>query len=326
MNTTRRDFIALAALAAAGASTHAQGSWAPTRPVVLVVPFSAGGPTDAIARATAERLGKSLGQPVVVENRPGAAGAIANDFVARAAPDGHTLGMIGSTMVSTAAFGQTSYHPVRSFTPIAQLLDLETILVVRADVPVRSVPELITYLKANPAKLNYGSSGNGSLTHFQMEAFKSLTGTHIVHIPYRGSSGTVQDLLGGQIQMTFDTVATLGPHIRSGALRLLAVAMPKRNPAHPGVPTVAESHPSLRDFSLMPWTGLAGPAGLPAPVVARIHHEVDALFKDDSFIQRLAAAGAAPAPATTQAFGSRISSELTRYTRMVQQLGLDKMK
>ncbi|WP_326533635.1 Bug family tripartite tricarboxylate transporter substrate binding protein [Pseudorhodoferax sp.] len=320
----RRGFVSLVAAAAAAAapSLHAQDAWAPTRPVSLVVPFAPGGPTDAIARAVAERLGKALGQPMVVENRPGAGGAIAYEHVARAAPDGHTIGMLGSSMVANAALGILQLDPLRNFTPIAQLFNLEILLVVRPEVPANSVGELIRYLKAHPGRLNYGSSGNGSLTHLQMEVFKSLTGTSIVHIPYKGSSGTVQDLLAGQIQLSFDTVATFGPHIKSGALRLLAVAMPTRSSMFPDTPLLVDSDPLLKDFDLAVWAGLGGPAGLPKPIVARIHQEVGNALKDDALVQRLHAAGAAPAPSSTEAFVQRMGNESVKLTRLIRQINL----
>lgn len=323
---SRRELLVGAAAAAAATFAAAQEQWTPNRPLTIVVPFSPGGPTDAIARALADRLGSALGQPVVVENRPGAGGAIAYERLMRSAPDGYTLGLMGSSMVANAALGPVPYDPVRSFTPIAQLFNLEILLVVRPEIPARTMPELIAHLKKNPGRVNYGSSGLGSLTNVQMEVLKALTGTHIVHIPYRGSSGTVQDLLGGQLQMAFDTIATFGPHIKSGSLRVIAVANPRRSAAFPTVPTVAESDPRLRDFDVTAWSGLGGPAGIPAPVVARLHREVENMLKEDAFIKRLEAAGAAPAPASTPAFAKRIADEQRRYAGMLQKLGLDKSK
>jgi tripartite-type tricarboxylate transporter receptor subunit TctC len=320
--TNRRQFLALVGAAAGASAARGQSPWAPTRAVSLVVPFSPGGPTDAIARAVAEQLGKALGKPMVVENRPGAGGAIAYEHVSRAAPDGQTLGLIGSSMIANSALGILSLDPLRSFTPIVQLLNLEILLVVRPEVPATNVTELIAYLKANPGKLSYGSSGNGSLTHLQMEVFKALTGTHIVHIPYRGSAQTVQDLLGGQIQMSFDTVATFGPHIKSGALRLLAVAMPQRSSTFPNVPTVAQSDPRLREFDLIAWTGIAGPPGLPQPIVTRIYQETEKVLKEDSVVQRLQAAGAQPAPSAPDVFAQRMAHELGRTTQLIKTLNL----
>lgn len=314
---------ALALLGSAGpAIATAQESWAPSKPMALAVPFSPGGPTDAIARTLAERLGKLLGQPMVVENRPGAGGAIAYEHVARAAPDGHTFGIVGSSMIANAALGILPIDPLRSFTPVAQLLNLETLLVTRPEVPAQTVPELIAYLKRNPGRLNYGSSGNGSLTHLQMEVFKALTGTHIVHIPYRGSAGTVTDLLGGQIQMSFDTIATFGPHIKSGALRLLATAMPVRSQSFPATPTVAESDGLLRDFDVVVWTGFAGPANLPRQVVTRVYQELEKVLKEEAVLQRLQAAGAIAALAPPDAFTKRMVDESARMTQLIKRLNL----
>lgn len=318
----RRSFLILAAATAGTALAQAPGEWAPTRPIALVVPFPPGGPTDAIARAVAEQMGKSLGHPVVVENRPGAGGAIAYDYVSRAAPDGYTIGMFGSSMVANAALGTLSLDPLRDFTPIAQLFNLETLLVVRPEIPANTVTELIAYLKANPGRLNYGSSGNGSLTHLQMEVFKALSGTSIVHIPYRGSSATVLDLLAGEIQMSFDTAATFGPHIKSGALKLLAVSVPTRSPMFPSVPTIIESDPSLRDFDLAVWAGLGGPAGLPETVVNRLHREAETALKNEGVIQRLNSAGASPAPTTAETFAKRMAAESVKLKEMITRLGI----
>ncbi|KQP18778.1 tripartite tricarboxylate transporter substrate binding protein [Pseudorhodoferax sp. Leaf265] len=318
----RRTFVAFAAASTAASAVLSQDAWAPTRPISLVVPFAPGGPTDAIARAVADRLGKALGQPMIVENKPGAGGAIAYEYVSRAAPDGHTIGMLGSSMIANAALGILPLDPLRNFTPIAQLFNLEILLVVRPELPVDNVSELIKYLKANPGRLNYGSSGNGSLTHLQMEVFKALTGTSIVHIPYKGSAGTVQDLLAGQIQLSFDTVATFGPHIKSGALKLLAVAMPTRSTMFPSVPILVESDPLLRDFDLAVWAGLGGPAGLQAPILARIHQEVGRILAEDALVQRLHAAGATPAPTTTEAFVKRMTNESVKLSKLIRQLNL----
>jgi tripartite-type tricarboxylate transporter receptor subunit TctC len=319
---SRRTFLSLLAASAGAGVVHAQDNWSPSRPISLVVPFAAGGPTDAIARAVADRLGKSLGQPMVVENKPGAGGAIAYEYVSRAAPDGHTIGMLGSSMIANAALGILPIDPLRQITPIAQLFNLEILLVTRPEVPAKNVTELIDYLQANPGKLNYGSSGNGSLTHLQMEVFKALTGTRIVHIPYRGSSGTVQDLLGGQIQMSFDTVATFGPHIKSGALKLLAVAMPTRSTMFPNVPILVESDPRLKDFDLAVWSGLGGPAHMPPAIVGRLHREANAILKEDGVVARLNAAGASPSPASTEAFARRMASESTKLAALVKELKL----
>lgn len=317
---SRRNFLILGVAAAGTALAQPPAEWAPTRPITLVVPFPPGGPTDSIARAVADKMGKSLGQPVIVENRPGAGGAVAYDQVSRAAPDGHTICMIGASMVANAALGVLSLNPLRDFTPIAQLYNLETLLVVRPEIPANTVTELIAYLKANPGRLNYGSSGNGSLVHLQMEVFKALSGTFIVHVPYRGSSGTVLGLLGNEIQMSFDTAATFGPHIKSGALRLLAVAAPTRSIMYPAVPTVSESDPKLRDFNLTVWTGLGGPAGVSPAAVNRLNREAATALKNEDVIKVIRAAGASPAPITAEAFARRMADESVRLKEMISRL------
>lgn len=318
----RRHALSLLAAAPLLPTTQAfaNDAWSPSRPISLVVPFAAGGPTDGFARAIAEKLPPLLGQPVVIDNRPGAGGSLANTFVARAAPDGHTLLMAGSSMVTAAALAKTPYDPVTSYTPVVPLLTLEMLLVVNADLPVRTVAELVKYAKANPGKLSYGSTGTGAITHMQMEMFKSMTGTHILHIPYRGSAPALMDLLAGNIQVCFDSLITAGPYIKNGKLRALALAMPERSLVTPEIPTFREA--GLPDFEASAWTGLLGPAGMPRPIVDRIHQATVTALADPAVLRRVEAIGGRVTRSPTDVYAQRIATELPRWQKLVKDMGL----
>nr|WP_269458576.1 tripartite tricarboxylate transporter substrate binding protein [Variovorax sp. HW608] len=287
---------------------------------MLVLPFAPGGSTDAVARALADALRARLGQQVVIDNKPGAGGAIANEFVARAAPDGHTLLLAGSSLTMNPALSKVGYDPVKSFTPLSQVLELEIFLVTRPDIPARSLQELIAYAKARPGILSYASVGNGSVTHFQMELLKAMAGLHIVHIPYRGSSPAMTDFIGGQVDLMFDGLATSGPYIRNGKARALAVAAPTRSRALPEVPTVPEA--GLPGYEATAWTGLLGPANLPAPVVERLNREIVAATQEPVFQQRVELIGGRVASSTPQAYSDRIAKETLKWARLAQERGM----
>ena len=285
-----------------------------------MLPFASGGSTDAVARALADGLRARLGQPVVIDNKPGAGGAIANEFVARAAPDGHTLLLAGSSLTMNPALAKVSYDPVKSFTPVSQVLELDIFLVVRPDLPVRTMQELIAYAKTRPGQLSYASVGNGSVTHFQMELFKAMTGLHMVHVPYRGSSPAMTDFLGGQIDLMFDGLATSGPYIRNGKSRALAVAAATRSRALPDVPTVPEA--GLPGYEATAWTGVLGPALLPAAVVERLNREIAATTQDAAFQQRVEAIGGRAASSTARAYADRIAAETRKWAQLAEARGL----
>ncbi|MES2481312.1 MAG: tripartite tricarboxylate transporter substrate binding protein [Pseudomonadota bacterium] len=319
----RRTFTALAAAAClAPAFAQTSGDAYPSRPLTLVVPFQAGGPTDAVARALADALRVRVGQPVLVENKPGAGGAIANEYVARAAPDGYTMLLAGSSLTMNAAFVKAPYDPVTSFSPVSLVLTLEIFLVVRPDLPVTNVQELVAYAKARPGKLSYSSVGNGSVTHLQMELFKSLTGTHMVHIPYRGAAPALTDFLAGQIDLVFDSLATSGPHIRSGRARALAVASPVRSRALPQVPTLPEA--GVAGYDAEAWSGILLPARTPAAVVERLNRDVVAATKDPAFQQRVEAIGGRVVSSTPAEYDAKLRSETAKWARLVQERGLNK--
>ncbi|WP_028999457.1 Bug family tripartite tricarboxylate transporter substrate binding protein [Azohydromonas australica] len=298
------------------------------RPIRLVVPYPPGGPLDAVARALAERVKDSLGL-VVVENRPGAGGNIGADQVAKAAPDGHTIvmGAVATHAINPWLYRQMPYDPLRDFTPITLVAQVPNVLVMNADSAARlkiaSLRDLVAYAKANPGKLNYGSGGNGSAGHLAGEMFKSQAGVFMVHIPYAGGNAAQLALLSGQVDLTFDNLASASTNIRSGRLRALAVTTAKRSSAMPDLPTIAEAGPSLglAQFDVGTWFGLFGPARLPADVTQRMNKAfVDALGSPE-LRSRMGLLMAEPSPTTPEAFGRFVQAELKKYEKVVKASG-----
>jgi tripartite-type tricarboxylate transporter receptor subunit TctC len=317
----RRVLAVTLALPALGSMrpTHAQ-EW-PTRPIRIVVPFSVGGIVDLLARDLGARIGPRLGQPVVVDNRTGASGSIGTEAVARAAPDGYTLLIAsGATTISGAMRRDLPWHPIDSFTPVAMLATAPQVLVVNPKLAVRTLPELIAYARANPGRLDYGSVGNGSTPHLTVELLKSLTGTSMVHIAYRGQPEVLADLIQGNIALTSVTVSLAESLIRSGQLRPLAVTTAKRASLLPGVPTVAES--GIADFDVPNWFGVSAPRGLPEPVRQRLHGEIAKLAGEADYRARLAQWGLDAAPLGPAEFGRFMQADLARWSEVVRRAGL----
>ena len=315
---SRRHVLAVAAGALA---LPARGQSFPARPLRIVVPFTPGGSSDVLARAIGTELGRSLGQPVVIENVPGAGGSLGAERVAKAAADGYTLlmGHIGTLAVNPALYPKLGYDPVRSFAPVAWVARVPNVLVVNASVPARDLKELVALAKSQPGRLAYGSGGNGSAAHTTMEYFKMQAGISLLHIPYRGTAPSVTDLLAGQVQALFTGVPALLPHIKAGKMRALAVSSPKRLAVLPEVPTVAESGVAgTRGFEADQWYGLVAPAGTPAEVVALLTRQVNEALASEEVRTRLATEGAEPTPATTQAFGALIAREIPRWDKVVK--------
>ena len=262
-----------AALAAFATLAHAQTPY-PTKPIRIVVPFPAGGTTDILARAVAQRLTETLGQPVVVDNRPGAGGNIGAELVAKAAPDGYTLlmGTVGTHAINASLYAKMPYDHVRDFAPVILVAGVPNVLVINPALPVNSVQELIAYGKANPGKLNFASSGNGTSIHLSAELFKTMTGVQMAHVPYKGSAPALVDLMGGQVQLMFDNLPSALPQIKAGKLKALAVTSAQRSSALPDVPTVIES--GLPGFEASSWFGLLAPAGTPKDIIAKLNGEV----------------------------------------------------
>jgi tripartite-type tricarboxylate transporter receptor subunit TctC len=311
--------LAAAALALPTLPAFAQSY--PSRPLRIVVPFTPGGSTDVLGRAIGLEIGRALGQPVVIENVPGAGGSLGAEKVAKAPADGYTLlmGHIGTLGVNPSLYPKLGYDPVRSFAPVAWVARVPNVLVVHASVPARSLQELVALAKAKPGSLAYGSGGNGSAAHTATEYFKLQTGASLLHIPYRGTAPAVTDLLAGQVQVLFSGMPALLPHIKSGKVRALAVSSPKRLPLLPEVPTVAESGVAgTQGFEADQWYGLVAPAGTPAEIVALLNQQVNKSLSSEEVRTRLAAEGAEATPAAPQVFGQLIASEIPRWAKVVK--------
>jgi len=318
LRTTRRQALVLGAWAMA-APAFAESY--PSRPLHMIVPFTPGGSSDVLGRAVGDALGRSLGQPVVIDNVPGAGGSLGAEKAARSPADGYTLlmGHIGTLAVNPALYPKLGYDPLRSFTPVAWVARVPNVLVVHPSVPANNLKELVAYAKAHPGKLAYGSGGNGSAAHTTMEYFKMQTGTSFLHIPYRGTAPSVQDLLAGQVQVLFTGVPALLPQIKAGKMRALAVSSPRRLAVLPNVPTVAESGVSgTQGFEADQWYGLVAPAGTPADIVALLNQHVNKALGLEEVRARLAAEGAEPTPTTPQAFGELIAREIPRWDKVVK--------
>lgn len=310
----------LGALAVTGGASSAQEY--PARPVRIIVPYAAGGPTDVALRIVADRMHIELGQPVVVENRPGAGGAVASELVARAPSDGYTLLFGASSLAMLPAVSKINFDPVKDFAPISEVLRLAIFLVVRADVPARTVPELVAYLKANPGKLSYGSAGVGSVTYFQMEQFKALTHTELLHVPYKSTAQALTDLVAGRLQVGFDAIATSGPYIQKGTFRALAVALPQRTSLLPNVPTMAEA--GLPGHDAVGWAALLAPAGTSRTVIDRVHAAVVAALGDANVQAKLRSYGAEPASSTPEELGNRLRRETVKWYEAARRLGIQR--
>ncbi|GAB1579456.1 tripartite tricarboxylate transporter substrate binding protein BugE [Bordetella petrii] len=309
--------LALLAASLAGPAAHAQGY--PERPVRLIVPFAAGGTTDMVARIVADGLGRALGQPVVVENRGGGGGAIGADALAKSAPDGYTLGVATVSTMATnpATNAQTPYDPLKDFTPITNLVNVPNVLTVNPKTPANTLQEFIALLKSEPGAYSYASAGTGSISHLDGELFKSLTGTDMIHVPYRGSGPALNDTLAGQVSAQFDNLPSSYAHIQAGKLRALAVAAPARVAGMPDVPTFAEA--GLPAMNNMAWYGLVAPAGVPADIVARVHDAAVKALQDPDIRQRLMDRGSLVDGGTPQAYAALIKRELELRKQIADQ-------
>ena len=311
---------AIAAIAIAGSSA-AQTPAYPTKPIRLVVPFPPGGATDIIARAVAQKLGEAWGQSIVVDNRPGAGGNIGTELVAKAPPDGYTLemGTVGTHAINASLYAKIPFDHVKDFAPIILVAGVPNVLEVTPSLPVNSVQELIAYAKANPGKLNFASSGNGTSIHLSGELFKVMTGVQMTHVPYKGSAPAIQDLLSGQVQLMFDNLPPSLPQIKAGRLHALAVTSATRAPALPDVPTVAES--GLPGFEASSWFGLLAPAGTPPAIIAKINAEVATWLASPEGKEKLASIGANAAGGSPEDFARHIQAETAKWAKVVKESG-----
>lgn len=290
----------------------------PSKPIRLVVPFTPGGSTDILARAIGQKLTEAWGQPVVIDNVPGAGGSIGADKVAKAPADGYTLlmGHIGTLAVNPSLYPKLPYDPVKDFEPVAWMARVPNVLVVHPAVPAKNVQELVALAKAKPGQLNYGSGGNGSAANLATEYFKLQTGTSLLHIPYRGTAPAVTDLLGGQIQVLFTGAPAVLGQIKNGQLRALAVSSPQRLDALPDVPTVAEA--GYKNFEADQWYGVVAPVGTPKGIVSKLNAQINQALGSSELKTRLNNEGAIATPTTPEAFGQHIVREIGRWKPVIQ--------
>jgi tripartite-type tricarboxylate transporter receptor subunit TctC len=319
-NMTKFCAAVSAGLAAALLACATSAQDYPSRPVRVIVPFAPGGPNEIIARLVAHELAGALGQPFIVENRPGAGGNIGTDFVAKSPPDGYTLLSAGpGSLVINPLLGAVPYDPARDFAPIAIVATAPNVLVVHPAVPAQSVGELIALARSRPGALNYASGGIGSTPHLAAALFAAMAGIRIAHVPYKGTGPAVTDLLGGQVQMAVLGIPTVLPHVRSGKLRPLAVTGKRRSPELPEVPTVDEA--GVAGYEVSPWYGLLAPAATPSAIVARLSAEVNAVVRRAEFKQKLAAQGAEPEGSTPEEFAAYLRAEAARWAPVVKASG-----
>ncbi|MEP6941436.1 MAG: tripartite tricarboxylate transporter substrate binding protein [Betaproteobacteria bacterium] len=313
--------VALVLVVATLAATQVVAQPYPSRPIRLVVPFPPGGAVDFYARVVQAQLAEALGQPIIIDNKAGASGMIGAELVAKAAPDGYTLllGNIASLAINVGIYPKMPYDPAKDFTPIIRTVDVNYVLVVHPGVPVKTVPELIAYTKANPGKLSYGSAGSGSLPHLSMELFKAQTGTDFVHVPYKGGGPMVTDLLGGSIQIAIGDQANLMPQVTAGKLRALAVASPKRSSNAPELPTIAEA--GVAGFEATAWQGLMGPPGLPADVVRRLNDAFNGVMAMPAVREKLVGGGLDPIGGSPDDFARFIRSEIGKWSKIAKDVG-----
>jgi tripartite-type tricarboxylate transporter receptor subunit TctC len=312
---------AAVALIAAPATAQAPVSNWPNKPIRYIVPFAPGGTTDILARTIGERLGAALGQPIVVENKPGQGGSIGVAELARAAPDGYTIGggTISSHAINATLYDKLSYDPVTSFAPITMYATQPNVLLVHPSVPAKNVRELIALLKASPNKYSFGSAGNGTSQHISGELFKAMAGVSMQHIPYRGSGQMMPELLGGTLQVAFDNIATAVQHVNAGKLRALAVTSATRSVVAPDVPTMAEA--GLAGYDISSWQAVFAPAGTPAPIVERLYTEISRILKTPDIQKRFTDLGLNVSEMTPAQLSALVKSDVPRLGKIVKDTG-----
>ena len=309
-------FLLLGSLVAA--VSHAQSY--PVRPVRIIVPLAPGGGMDTVTRALAQKLGDAFNHSFVVDNRPGAGSQVALDILSAAAPDGHTLMMISATTVVHPILYKSRYDIVRDFAPVSQATAQGYALVIHPSIPARTVAEFVKYLRANPGRINYASSGIGSLIHMSGELFQIATGTRMTHVPFKGMGAAYTDLVGGRVESAFPTIISSLPHVSAGKLRALAVTTPKRVAAIPEVPTMAEA--GVKGVVVVNWYGLIAPAKTPRPLIDRIAAETVKAMHSPDVVKRLAADGSEPVGGSPQEFAAHIKAEHNLWTRVIKQAGI----
>lgn len=309
--------VLLAALAASASAAQPY----PQRPIRLVVPYSAGGSTDTVARIVGQRLSERLGQQVVVDNRTGAGTLIGTGIVAQSAPDGYTLLMATPPLaINPALYPKVPYVLERDFAPVTNIAASSNLLVVHPSLPAHSARELIALLRAHPGKYNYGSSGIGGASHLAMALFTSMAGVEALHVPYKGGAPAVADLVAGRLNMMMANLTTAQPHIRAGRLRALGVGTKQRTPLFPEMPTLAES--GVPGYEANNWNGMVAPQATPRPVIDRLHREIVAVLKEPAVAERLAAAGLEPVGDAPAAFARYLAEEAGKWSKLIQSAGI----
>jgi tripartite-type tricarboxylate transporter receptor subunit TctC len=293
----------------------------PTKPIRWIVPFPPGGAMDVIARTLGQKMSESLGQQLVVDNRPGAGGLIGSDLVAKAAPDGYTVLIVSvGQAVNPSLYPKMPFDPIKDFEPVSLVAIVPNVLVVNPSVKANSVMDLIALAKAQPSKLTYASAGNGTSIHLAGELFAEMAKVDILHVPYKGSGPAVTDLIGGQVDLMFDSVTSAKPHIQAGKLRALGVTTAKRSSALPDVPTISES--GLKGYEMSPWFAVFVPAKTPKPVVERLHSEITKAMKIPDVQTRFAAIGAEPLGSTPGELSAYLKAETERWTKIIRERGI----
>ena len=316
--TFRIKFLPAIAMAAVLSSTGAIAQSFPSKPITLIVPFPAGGTTDVLARSLGDRLSRSWGQPVIVDNRPGVGATLGASMVAKAKPDGYTL-LIGAVhhTIATSVYPKLSYDFQKDFAPVTVIAMVPNVLVINPRVPAKNVADLVALAKAQPGKLSYGSNGNGTAQHLIGTQFTNMTETQILHVPYKGSGPLATDLLGGQISMSFDTITPVLSHIKAGKLTALAVTTDKRSPALPNVPTLDEA--GLKGFNLGTWFGVLAPAATPKEVVSKLNTEMVKIIRSPEFRQKMEEIGADPIGNTPEQMAKQIGDETQKFSKLVKE-------
>ena len=305
-------------VAACTVTTPVWGQSYPNRPLKMILPFPAGGPTDIVARALGQGLGEALGQNVVIDNRPGGGGLIGATLAAKSAADGHTLFLGGITTfaIAPSVHKNLPYDPLKDFLPVTQATRQPILLMVHPALPVKSVREFIALAKARPGELNYASSGPGGSGHMAGELFRLVTGVNIVHIPYKGAPPALNELIAGQVQVLFGTILITAPHVRAGRVRAIAITGPQRTNALPEVMTFAEA--GIAGYDASSWNGIAVPAGTPHAIVDRLNTELTRILRTPLVRERLAQDGAVPVPSTPEEFSALIKLEMAKWAQVVK--------
>ena len=293
----------------------------PAKPVRMLIGFAAGGGADIVARGLSPRLVETLGQQIIIDNRPGANGIIAADLAAKAPPDGYTLLIApGNYAFAPAMSAKLSFDMATAFAPVSLLAETPLLVVVHPSLPAKTVPQLVALAKSHPGKLAYASGGVGGSAHLATELFRAIAQVDLVHVPYKGTGAAITDLIGGQVPLCICTLPSVLPHVKSGRLRALAVTTARRSTATPGVPTVAEA--GVPGYEMSQWYGLLAPAGTAASVIERLNSEVGKALKHPEMRDRLQSEGAEPAGSTPQEFGNFFKAEIAKWTRVVQKAGI----